>query len=107
ALPLVPPGNAAAADRGRALFQDTTVACASCHVAPLFTNNASMDVGTGGTFQVPSLRGLRWRAPFMHDGCAPTLRDRFGPCGGREAHGHTAALTPAQLDDLVAYMETL
>ncbi len=107
ALPHATPADPAAVDRGRALFQDTTVACASCHGGPTFTSNASMDVGTGGVFQVPSLRGLRWRAPYMHDGCAATLRDRFGPCGGRESHGHTAALSPAQLDDLTAYLQTL
>jgi len=43
----------------------------------------------------------------MHDGCAATLRDRFGACGGGELHGHTSQLTPAQIDDLVAYLESL
>jgi len=56
---------------------------------------------------VPSLLGLRWRAPYLHDGCAPTLRDRFGDCGGGDNHGHTSQLAPAQIDDLTAYLETL
>jgi cytochrome c peroxidase len=66
-----------------------------------------MDVGTGKPYQVPSLRGLAARAPYMHDGCAATLHDRFGPCGGGDRHGVTSALTTDQIDDLVAYLETL
>jgi cytochrome c peroxidase len=63
-------------------------------------------VGTGRKFKIPSLIGVAARAPFMHDGCAATLADRFGACGGSE-HGSTASLTPGQVSDLVAYMETL
>jgi cytochrome c peroxidase len=95
-------------ERGKALFESESVGCASCHSGPRFTNNANADVGTGDVFQVPSLLGVSARAPFMHDGCAPTLRDRFsGYCGGDDKHGVTSNLTPADLDDLVSYLETL
>jgi mono/diheme cytochrome c family protein len=108
ALPHVAPDDAAAVERGRTLFQDPTIGCATCHSGPLLTSNLTVDVGTGGAMQVPSLRGLRWRAPYMHSGCAATLADRFDPaCGGGESHGHTAALTDAQRADLIAYLETL
>jgi DNA-binding beta-propeller fold protein YncE/mono/diheme cytochrome c family protein len=97
-----------AADRGAKLFADTAVGCASCHSGKQLTNNQTVDVGTGGKFQVPRLTGLSARAPYMHNGCAKTLHDRFSTkCGGGEAHGHTAQLTGAQLDDLVAYLHTL
>ena len=66
-----------------------------------------VDVGTGGKLQVPSLRGVSLRAPYMHDGCAPTLHDRFGACGGGDKHGVTSGLSPSQIDDLVAYLTTL
>jgi len=56
--------------------------------------------------QVPSLRNVAWRAPFLHTGCAPTLADRFGSCGGTN-HGNTAQLTAANVSDLVAYLESL
>jgi hypothetical protein len=105
--PASAPRDPAAVDRGRALFADATVGCASCHAGARLTNNATVDVGTGGAFQVPSLTGVAWRTPLMHGGCAPTLRDRFGPCGGGDRHGRTSQLAPAQLDDLVAYLETL
>ncbi len=110
AVPNIPsvPADAAAAARGEALFKDSTVACSSCHFGKALTNNASVNVGTGKAFQVPSLRGIAWRAPFMHDGCAPTLADRFAlACGGADNHGKTSHLSAAQLKDLIAYLETL
>jgi hypothetical protein len=63
-------------------------------------------VGTGGAFQVPPLVGLGWRAPFLHDGCAGTLADRFGSCA-TSGHGNTSSLSSGDLSDLVAYLETL
>ncbi len=73
----------------------------------LLTNNQLFDVGTG-EFKVPSLVGVSDRAPFMHTGCAKTLRDRFaGNCGGGDRHGTTSTLNAGQIDDLVAYLESL
>lgn len=81
---------------------------ATCHSGPTLTNNVSIAVGTGSKLQVPSLVGVGMRAPLMHDGCAPTLMDRFdAACGGGDAHGKTSQLSDAQLEDLVAYMNTL
>ncbi|WP_437508471.1 c-type cytochrome [Sorangium sp. So ce1099] len=106
-VPVSEPADEGAVQRGEALFNDAAVACASCHSGEKLTNHQTVDVGTGKAFQVPSLRGLAARAPYMHDGCAATLHDRFGPCGGGDKHGVTSTLTPAQIDDLVAYLETL
>ncbi len=110
AIPTVPqdaPRDASQVARGRVLFNDTTVNCVGCHGGPTFTNNITIDVGTGGSFQVPSLTGVAFRAPFMHSGCAETLRDRFGTCGGGDRHGMTSHLAGDQVDDLVAYLRTL
>jgi mono/diheme cytochrome c family protein len=109
AIPTIPSvaADAAAAARGEGIFKDVNVGCASCHSGKALTNNASVNVGTGKNFQVPSLRGIAWRAPFMHDGCAPTLFDRFGTCGGGDNHGKTAHLSATQIKDLVSYLETL
>jgi len=106
-LPKSPARDAAAAARGQALFTDSTVACSGCHSGPRLGSNATVDVGTGGAMQVPSLRGISFRAPFLHTGCAATLTDRFGTCGGGDQHGTTSHLSAAQLADLVAYLETL
>ena len=102
-----PAEDLAAVERGRALFNDGEVGCATCHSGEKFTNNASVSVGTDGAFQVPSLVGVAWRAPYMHQGCAATLADRFGPCGGGDAHGKTSQLTAEQRADLITYLETL
>jgi hypothetical protein len=107
-LPLSPAVDASSAERGEALFNDPSVGCANCHSGPRLTSNVSVDVGTSGVFQVPSLRGVAARAPFMHNGCAPTLLDRFNPyCGGDDRHGNTSTLSASDLDDLVSYLETL
>lgn len=91
--------------RGGALFQKQ--GCASCHSGAAFTNNESRDVGTGGIFQVPSLVGVAWRGPFLHNGCAKTLKGRFdGECGGAK-HGDVMNLDAGQIDDLTEYLESL
>ena len=78
-----------------------------CHSGPKLTNNQTLDVGTGGLFQVPSLIGLSWRAPYLHDGRAATILDRFNVSLGGVTHGSTSQLTSSQIDDLVAYLSTL
>jgi hypothetical protein len=96
-----------AIERGQQLFMSQELGCITCHSGPLYTNNTLMNVGTGATFKVPSLLGVAARAPYMHDGCAATLRDRFGYCGGGDSHGKTSTLSEAQLSDLVAFLESL
>jgi cytochrome c peroxidase len=98
----------AAVARGQALFGDPSVGCTSCHSGPHFTNNQTVDVSTGGPFQVPRLVDVAFHAPYLHDGRAATLRDRFDPAlGGGDSHGHTSQLSAAQIDDLVAYLSSL
>jgi hypothetical protein len=97
-----------AVTRGQAVFTDPTRGCAVCHAGTQLTNNATnVNVGTGGSFKVPSLVGLAYTAPYLHDGCAATLADRFGACGGGDQHGVTSTLTQAQLSDLIAYLDSL
>jgi mono/diheme cytochrome c family protein len=109
---LQPPAAGAARDadavqRGEQLFASPDVGCRRCHSGDKLTDNHSVDVGTGAVLQVPSLRALAYRAPFMHDGCATTLRERFQPgCGGAK-HGDVSGLTEPQVDDLIAYLQTL
>src|SRR5262249_21391554 len=105
ALP-APAGDAAAIYRGKALFEGAA-GCVTCHHGPQLTTGAIADVGTGGAVKVASLRGLAWRAPYLHAGCARTLSERFGFCGGGDRHGSTSQLMPNQLVDLVAWLESL
>lgn len=87
---------------GQAVFD--RAGCASCHAGAAFTDNATVDVGTGDRFQVPSLRGVKWHGPWMHDGCAQTLEQRFDPACGGTKHGD---VSPADVPDLVAYLKSL
>ena len=109
-VPTIKPSRwhgAEAIDRGKALFESSATGCITCHRGADFTNGGSFDVGTGGTFQVPQLHNVAFRAPFMHNGCAKTLADRFTSCGGDDRHGLTSKLTRPQIDDLIAYLESL
>jgi hypothetical protein len=104
------PTDPAAVARGLALFNDPTRgACASCHTGPQFTNNTSVNVGTGRAFQVPSLVGIGSRGPFMHNGCAKTLADRFTDtaCGGGDTHGRTSDMRADEINDLIAYLQSI
>ena len=57
--------------RGALLFQRD---CANCHVpSSSFADGRSHDVGTGGDFDTPTLRGLSESAPYFHDGRAADL----------------------------------
>ncbi len=108
--PIIPASDAAAT-RGRALFESPDLGCTGCHAGPRLTNNQTVFVGTtdpGHSLQIPSLHGVGYRAPFLHNGCAVTLRDRFDPgCGGGDRHGHTSQLAETDVSDLIAYLESL
>jgi hypothetical protein len=111
--------NPIAAQRGKTLFEGSAQ-CASCHSGAKFTNNATLDVGTGTdvggiasdggrpptAFQVPPLTGVGWRTPLFHNGCATTMADRFGKCATPQ-HGPTGHLSAGDVSDLTAYLESL
>ena len=106
-IPLAQPADTSQLVRGQTLF--ASAGCTTCHTGPDFTNNKTVSVGTGAAFQVPQLHGLGMRAPYMHDGCAATLQDRFATatCGGGTQHGNASTLSSTQLTDLIAYLDTL
>lgn len=99
--------DAAEVERGRALFFDAAVGCAECHVDGTGSDNLNHNVGTGEPLQTPTLRNLRVRSPYMHDGCAAALEDRFEACGGDERHGHIGQLGVEERLALVAYLKSL
>ncbi len=110
ALPGMPAPVAASTpsvERGKALFNDATVACATCHTGSRFSNDQTMDVGSrDGMLQVPGLIGLWARAPYLHDGCAKTLLDRFTTCDTGK-HGAVNQLPSDDLRALSDYLETM
>lgn len=67
-----------------------------------------------GRFRTPSLRELRYTAPYMHNGVFATLREvvDFFDRGGGDAPNKASQLRPLGLDarekqDLVAFLESL
>ncbi|HEX2834780.1 MAG TPA: hypothetical protein VHW00_17335 [Thermoanaerobaculia bacterium] len=94
-----------AATRGEQIFLRAN--CHSCHTPPFHTDRKKHDVGTatsqfekkGGAFDTPSLRGLFDTAPYFHDGSAATLLDVL--------ERHAAAVTPAEREDLIAFLMSL
>jgi YVTN family beta-propeller protein len=104
----------AAARRGEKLFSDKTVACASCHAPPLFTDLKEYDVGTTGQFDRPTDKFDNptlvevWRtAPYLHDGSAASMRDVLTTRNRGDRHGKTSHLTTEQINDLIAYVLSL
>ena len=104
----------AAAERGKKLFLDETVACADCHKGPFLTDMKLHNVGTVGKFDQPTDRFDTpslievWRSgPYLHDGRAATIRDIFTAFQVEDKHGVTSHLTPKQIDDLVEYVLSL
>lgn len=96
-----------AARRGEAVFD--AAGCADCHEGDQLTNNGRFAIQDSERFKVPTLIGVGSRGPYMHDGCAPTLLERFtdARCGGGGHHGDTDGLSVGQRDDLIAFLQTL
>jgi cytochrome c peroxidase len=65
---------------------------------------------------VPGLRNVAQTAPYMHNGSLPTLRDvvkHYSELNEERLHADgervlkPLRLTPAEVDDLVAFLESL
>jgi cytochrome c peroxidase len=113
----------AAALRGEELFQGKA-GCMECHGGPLLTDAlqhptlapkvTATDTDPGavraglapGAFDTPQLRDVRNTAPYMHNGRLRTLREVV-EFYDRDSSIAPLRLTPAEIDDLVAYLESL
>jgi DNA-binding beta-propeller fold protein YncE/cytochrome c553 len=101
----------AVALRGKAVFK--AKACNTCHGGPEFSSPIVSRIGleeqddeyTG--FNPPSLRAVRTRAPYLHDGRAETLPDVLKVWHRPSKLTGKPDCTAAELSDLVAYLETL
>lgn len=131
-----------AAQRGFKLFSDPKKAnCAVCHTIgkteALFTDNKFHNLGIGadtrgnlndvgryavtkqdadmGCFKTPTLRNLANRAPFMHDGSFPTVKDALAHyIGGGNMNDHLDKqinaldfLTFDERSDLLEFLDAL
>ncbi len=99
------PALSAAAQRGRAAFEDAK--CGACHSGDLFTNLKPYDVGTGGVFDTPSLVEAWRTAPYLHDGSAESLEEVLERAAKSGKHGAVLNLPDARRQDLLAYLLSL
>ncbi len=108
----------AAAHRGQKIFNRPLpgmdgASCADCHVPGAnFVDHRRHDLGTvgnaepyarDGALDTPTLLGITYTPPYFHDGSQPTLRavnDWFNT-------SFELGLSPSELDDLTAYVETV
>ncbi|HXG49074.1 MAG TPA: cytochrome c peroxidase [Methylomirabilota bacterium] len=120
-----------AAQRGFDLF-NTKAECAKCHTGWNFTDDGFHDIGLADAdrgrgvhlpqlesmqhaFKTPTLRNVRLRAPYMHDGSEKTLEDvvSYYNKGGTVRRPSVSPdvrplhLTAAEMADLVAFLDTL
>lgn len=105
-------GLTPAAKRGEAIYRLSRASCSSCHGGPEWTDGKVHEVGLEGPGDVyqgynpPSLRGTYDKDPYLHDGRAKTLREALtGPHNPEDLGGQ--ALSPAETDDLIAYLKSL
>jgi cytochrome c peroxidase len=97
---------AAAVARGRKVFEARK--CTTCHAPPEYTSPERFDVGLtdevgNHEFNPPSLRGVSRREAFLHDGRSRSLDAVFR----HERHPRGMVLSPREIDDLIAFLETL
>ncbi len=101
--------------RGKLVFEDPKVACATCHSGDQYTNQKVANVGTKGEFDppehvefdTPTLIELWRTAPYLHDGRAATLQEMLTTFNDKDLHGTTSHLSKEQIDDLVEFLLSL
>ncbi|MGH9888100.1 MAG: cytochrome c peroxidase, partial [bacterium] len=90
-----------AARRGFGVFEQAK--CVRCHPGPAFATSGLEDVGTGGEFAVPTLRGVSAGGPYGHDGRWPDLESAVRAI----ATAKKVELTPDEMSQLLAYLKLL
>jgi YVTN family beta-propeller protein len=95
-----------AVEHGRAIFKVRR--CAECHAPPTYSSEGTFDVGLVDEvghrkFNPPTLRGVRDRSPYLHDGRAASLADVFL----RHRHPRESGWSHGEVEDLTAFLRTL
>lgn len=110
--PLPSSASAETLARGKALFQGKA-GCVQCHRGDTYQDGQAHNIGTrrpqdtSSRFDTPSLRGVARSAPYLHDGRAVTLEEIFTRHNADHLHGQAHQLTPAELQDVLAYLKSL
>jgi len=92
--------------RGKAIFERSDVACASCHTGSRYTDNQTHDLFGERATNTPGLVGVAATAPYLHDGRAKDLDAVLG-LTDRGLMGDTSMLSASDKADLKTYLESL
>ena len=102
------------AERGKKIFEDPKVGCATCHpAASYFTDMKKHDVNTRcyydrtNEFDTPTLLEVWRTAPYLHDGRYVNMRDVFKLGLHGDVVGDVGSLSDSQIDELVEYIMSL
>jgi DNA-binding beta-propeller fold protein YncE len=106
ALPTQPPRSSdASVAAGARIFASPKTGCSNCHSGPSFTDGALHDVGSGQSFNTPSLLNVASGGPWFHDGRYGSLQDLLIRSDGKM--GHTKHLSPYELSYLESFLASL
>jgi cytochrome c peroxidase len=94
--------------RGFELFSGKA-GCMTCHLPASYDKKGAEDVGSGGTFKVPSLRNVSKTGPYFHDGRFKTLDEAvtFMWDFYKKKNDSKDTLSAAEKRDIVAYLRAL
>ena len=102
------------AERGKKIFENPKVGCATCHPSAMwFTDMKMHDVNTqcyydrSSEFDTPTLHETWRTAPYLHDGRYVKMRDVFKLGVHGDVGGDVGELTDTQIDELVEYIMSL
>ena len=102
-----------AAQRGQNVFRSAKAACNTCHGGPELTDGKIHEVGLEERddayrgYNPPSLRGVYDKDPYLHDGRSKTLREALSGPHSAESVTGLGELSSQELDDLIAYLQSL
>jgi DNA-binding beta-propeller fold protein YncE/mono/diheme cytochrome c family protein len=105
------PADATKIARGNTIFHSEAAGCSGCHAGDIATDNEHHDVQSkagadkNGNFNTPTLRFVGGGGPYFHDGRYKTLHQLLTDADRKM--GHTAQLSPDDLEALEAYLRTL
>jgi cytochrome c peroxidase len=77
--------------------------CERCHTPPAYVKMLRYDVGTGGPYAVPTLRGISAGGPYGHDGRWPDLEATIRAIAAVEE----TPLTDDEIKQLIEYLKLL
>lgn len=95
-----PPTDPDEVAEGEVLFVDA--GCATCHTGPQLTNAVTVPLPWSIPLQVPRLRGVGLRPPYMHDGRAPDLTSATAEM--LTISSPTITVGPDEIDRIVEFL---